>query len=856
MKVIVSHTNLDFDGLASMIGASKLYPQAIMILPEKLSPGVANFLAIYKDTFPFQRKNSINWEYVSEVVMVDVNSLHRIDVIDLLPENVSFIVYDHHPITDKSVTFHNGEVTSAGATMSILATHLQAVSVTISPFEATVFALGIYSDTGAFTYEQTTSRDFLAAAYFFENGANLAVIQQFRELPLSLKEDELFQLLLVQSTVHSIDDTNIFVCWHKQNEYTGHLSHITRKILERTGADAVFSIVKMSNKVFVTARSSSNRVDVLPIITELGGGGHKKAASAMKKEVSLETVLQQVLEKLSTIVLPPITAKDLMSSPVRVVAPDTAIEDVSKMLYRYGHTGFPVMENDTLVGIISRRDVDKALHHQLGHAPVKGFMSRHPLTINENISLEQIQEYMIEYQIGRLPVTGPNGIVGIVSRTDVIEALHGRKGKTFKNMDSSHSLQSMDFKSQLREQLPDNYYFILQLIGEEANNQGIKAYLIGGMVRDLFLKRTNVDMDIVIEGDAIDFANGLKDSFGGRVKSHQEFGTATWKHPSQAKVDLTSARTEYYDFPAALPKVEKSTIKEDLLRRDFTINAMAICLHKNEFGQLIDYFHGYEDLKKKKIRILYNLSFVEDPTRILRAIRFESRFQFLMDKHTESLAIQSGSNLLELSKPRIASELKKLFTEEDPLYALKRFSELNLLDCMLKDLPIREGKQLEITQMLNAINKLKQCGINISASHWIGYLLLLTSPADNEIAKLVGYTLNKDEQKLLDSGYTLLKSSAFDENHNTIGDWHRSFYSYSVEELVVYISTFKDDMYNKGINYLISREKMQKKIDGNILKNYGLRPGAEFKDILLEGEIVQLNHPNWSKEMIIKQILK
>ncbi|MCD8511118.1 MAG: CBS domain-containing protein [Bacillus sp. (in: Bacteria)] len=661
MKIIVSHTNLDFDGLASMIGASKLYPQATMILPEKLSPGVANFLAIYKDTFPFQRKNSINWELVTEIILVDVNCLHRIDCLSQIQENVSYIVYDHHPITDDTVPYETGEISSTGATITILTEHIQAASVTISSFEATVFALALYSDTGDFTYEQTTSRDFRAAAYFFENKANLSVVQQFKELPLSPKEGELFHLLLEQSTLHSVDDIDILVCWHEQSDYTGHLAHITRKLLDRTGADAVFSIVRMGKKVFITARSSSNRVDVLPLFVELGGGGHNKAASAMKKGENLTNVLQQVKGSLNSIILPPITAKDLMSSPVRVVALDTTIEDVSKMLYRYGHTGFPVMDNETLVGIISRRDVDKALHHRLGHAPVKGFMSRNPLTISEDVSLEQIQEYMIEYQIGRLPVTSSDDIVGIVSRTDVIQALHGRKGKMLTNKEGKSSLQLMDFSSKLKELLPSNYYTILQIIGETANNKGIKAYLIGGMVRDLILKRKNHDMDIVIEGDAIQFAHHLKEIYGGHVRSHEEFGTATWKHPTQIKVDFTSARTEYYDFPAALPKVERSTIKEDLLRRDFTINAMAICLHKKQFGQLLDYFHGYEDLKKKKIRVLYNLSFVEDPTRILRAIRFESRFDFLMDKHTESLAIQSGTNLLELSKPRIANELKKTF---------------------------------------------------------------------------------------------------------------------------------------------------------------------------------------------------
>ncbi|PYZ94203.1 polynucleotide adenylyltransferase [Salipaludibacillus keqinensis] len=857
MQIILSHTNLDFDGLASMIAAKKIFPQAVVVLPSKLSPEVNHFLAIYKDTFPFQRKKTVQWHHVEEVILVDTNTPDRIgDIKELLTEEVRYIVYDHHPLTEDTVPFVEGNMENVGATITLLSERLQADNIPVTPFEATVFSLGLYSDTGAFTYQHTTARDLEAGAFFLKQGANLRVVDQFREPPLDDDQQQLFQQLLENSELISLDGVDILLASHQQSHYTGHLAQITRKLLQVTGADSAFSIAEMGKKTFITARATSDRINVLPLIRSLDGGGHEKAASAMVKNSTAKHVLLTVKDNLSSIVSPSLTAKDMMSSPVRVIAPQTTIETASKMLYRYGHTGFPVVENEQLIGVISRRDVDKALHHKLGHAPVKGFMSHKPITVGLYEKIEQIRELMIEDHVGRLPVLHHDQLVGIVSRTDVIQAMHGKKGVNISYSPSSAAPLKRQLTETMRKHLSPTIFQLLAMIGEEAGQLSMRAYLIGGMVRDLLLEKENEDMDIVVEGDGISLALRLQEKYGGKVRRHDEFRTATWTHPSEFKIDLTSARTEYYDFPAALPKVELSTIKEDLFRRDFTLNAMGISLHIDEFGELLDYFHGFEDLRKGKLRILYNLSFVEDPTRILRAIRFESRLNFEMDSQTERLAIQSANNLLSVSKPRLASELVKLFYEENPCIGLKKLQKLSLTPFII-DTPAEEllaEKRFDLLyQWQQDLNK---DDITTHRSIWLCYMFLLTTGRVKDLSSLDAYTLTKQDKEVLSDLSSLLFSEASLNLSNSLSqtDMHIKFASYQIEPLLGFFTLIKVGNKNSLFQYLLKRSKLKRKLDGKDLKELGLSPSPIFRKILFYTETCQLESPSLTKTELIEKV--
>src|SRR5207302_3864097 len=206
------------------------------------------------------------------------------------------------------------------------------------------------------------------------------------------------------------------------------------------------------------------------------------------------------------------------------------------------------------------------------------------------------------------------------------------------------------------------------------------VYLVGGTVRDILLGEPSFDVDIAVEGDAIALAQSLADALGGRVRAHEKFGTAVVIYGEGERVDVVTARTEFYDAPAALPTVEHASIREDLFRRDFTINAMAASLKGADFGRLVDPFGGRRDLEARRIRVLHNLSFIDDPTRIFRAIRYENRLGFRMDDHTERLArgtVEMGL-VGDLSSERLRNELIALLEEGPGHHSILRLREIGV----------------------------------------------------------------------------------------------------------------------------------------------------------------------------------
>lgn len=854
LQVILSHINLDFDGLASMLAAKKLYPNAKIVLPTKQGKSVERFLAIYRDTINYDYPSQINWKLVTEIILVDIASLHRIGEVSkfINSETINFTVYDHHEPNDSDVKSNTAIVEQVGATITLLVEEIISKQITISSFEATIFALGLYTDTGSFTYLNTTPRDLKAGSYLLEIGANLQIVSKFSEPPLQDEEQQLLYSLIQQSEEHYFEGIDILIAYHRQKEYTGGLALLARKALEMTGTDALIFVVEMGKRIFVVGRSTSDRIDILPIIKRLNGGGHKKAASAMVKNGCFEDVLNTVRVNIHETVKPSITAKDMMSSPVKVISTITTIDDAAKMMLRYGHTGFPVLENERLVGIISRRDIDKAKHHGLGHAPVKGYMSTDPITINSAMSIEEVQNLMIDKNVGRLPVIENNQLIGIISRTNVIEALHGEKIKAGQAHTSQNPIE-VSLLKRMYSQLSDSILMLLKTVGEEADKINYRAFLIGGIVRDLVIGRANEDIDIVVEGDGINFANTLAAKIGGDVRAHEKFGTATWKHPSGLKIDITSARTEYYDYPAALPTVVMSSLKEDLFRRDFTINAMAIQLNKGQFGQLIDFFHGYDDILQRKLRILYNLSFVEDPTRILRAVRFEQRFDFEMDKQTIELAQNSVDKIASTSKPRLASELKILLNEAQPVEALKRLHELGVLHYLLGSLQLDETILQDLENFKLLIDDVK-ADLNDSEKSidqaWICYLILLFSKQDCGFEEVEKYTLNNGNLKIIHEIETLQEKdfpSLEAMNKKTL---HTLLKHYQVESILCFIilTSQPKAIVEMVKTYLYARENIPTFIDGSDLKALNIHPGPIFSEILYEIDCAYLNGEISSKE--------
>jgi len=232
-------------------------------------------------------------------------------------------------------------------------------------------------------------------------------------------------------------------------------------------------------------------------------------------------------------------------------------------------------------------------------------------------------------------------------------------------------------KINLAKKFPKKIFDIIKAVGREADRGGIPIYIVGGLVRDMMLGVSNIDLDFVVEGSGIEFAGILNNSLKGDLKVHRAFKTATIIY-NDLRIDIVTARSESYKKAASYPDVKPGTIKDDLLRRDFTINAMAVAINRKNFGELVDFYNGSKDLEKGIIRVMHNKSFIDDPTRIFRAVRFSIRFNFKIEPHTKHLikeAILEGL-LGEVNRGRIQKEVELFLKEKKPLKCLEAFSHL------------------------------------------------------------------------------------------------------------------------------------------------------------------------------------
>lgn len=686
MDIIIGHVNPDFDCFASMVAAHKLYPEAKMVYLGSQNRNIREFYSLHSDILSFIDLRSLDQDEVSRVIMVDTRVPDRVGELEGLVcrKGVSVFTFDHHPPSEEDVVATRDFSKETGATTTLLVELIRERSIGITPLEATLFALGIHEDTGSLTYPTTTADDVEALAHLMREGANINVVDHF--LSRGLMSEEVSEILgEFMRTAKKLDfhGVKVVVALARAGDYVDGVAMLPYRLATTLDVDVVFALIQMPDRVQVIGRSRAAEVNVGEVLEVLGGGGHAQAASASVKRGKIEEIESRLVAELEKSVGRPITAERIMSHPVRLVDESTKISQASKIMMRYGYEGLPVMSGGELAGMITRRDVDKATQHGLAHAPVKGFMSRKIVTIGPEENVHTIQSLLSDESISRLPVLRDHEIVGIVTRTDLLRALHGTEYvRGAAGLAGERGFDPRTIEERITRLLPVEVQELLKRLGDLAADKGVKAYIVGGIVRDLLLGVANLDVDVVIEGDGISFAKRAAKALGGRVRAHEKFGTAVLILPSGFRVDIASARTEFYEKPGALPEVERSSLRQDLARRDFTINAMAIRIDSAHRDELLDFFGGVRDLNERVVRVLHNLSFVEDPTRIFRAVRFEQRYGFGMDGATERLArhaIEMGI-LAELSDVRVREELLAILSEPTAYLALLRLDDLGALE--------------------------------------------------------------------------------------------------------------------------------------------------------------------------------
>jgi tRNA nucleotidyltransferase (CCA-adding enzyme) len=840
MDIITSHINADFDSFASMVAAKKLYPEAQIVFPGSQEKKLRDFLEAFH-LVEIKRIKDIDLSKVTRLIVVDTKMPHRIGPFAelLTQKGIKIHIYDHHPFNKNDIRGEVEKIENVGATVTIFVEILKDKKIHMTPMEATVLALGIYEETGCLLFPSTTERDLIAASYLLKRGANLNIVSSFLKTEMSIEELDLLNELVQSSKEIVVEGIRIMVAKASRDSYIGDAAHFAHRMMEIEDIDAVMVLLSMEGKIVMVARSKVPELDVSKIMKEFGGGGHPTAAAATIKEASLEVIEEKLTELLHGSVKPGKVASDVMTSPVISTQWDASIKEAEAMMTRYGVNVLPVLKEGRYVGLMSREVVEKALFHGFGKSRTMEFSTTDAMTVSQNAPIRKIETLMIEQNQRFMPVVEDGKIIGAITRTDLLRTLYEeflRRSRIEKTATKEKPSVGRSLSSWLKERFPSEIYNLLKLSGEVAEEFGFTAYLVGGSVRDLLRSEENLDIDIVIEGDGISFAKALGERLHAKVRSHQRFNTAQ-VITEKIKLDVATARTEYYESPAALPKVETSSMKKDLYRRDFTINTLAIKLNPKNFGLLIDFFGGQRDLREKAIRVLHNLSFIEDPTRAFRAVRFSERFGFKISKHTENLMkVAIKMNLFEkLSGPRLYEELLLAFNETEPVKTLKRFSDYGLLKVIYPNLIFNEELESTLKSMHETLSWFNLLFLEEKTDRGVLYLMALFSGLKDEEVRAVIERLSPSPKvrDMIINGMSqardLMRKLPLDDPVEIYHHLHKL----SLETVLFSMALSKDRQKQKVVSqYLTELRKVKTILKGDDLKNMGIQPGPLYSKIL------------------------
>lgn len=853
MHIIVTHPNADFDAIASLLGAWRLYPEATPVLPNTVNRNVRNFITLYESQLPFAHLNELERKPVERLTIVDSQ---QIPSLKGLKADALVHIIDHHDLHQPPPPGAILSLTDTGATVTLLVEQIRELPGRLPPIEATLLLLGIYEDTGSLTYASTTPRDLHAAAWLLAEGhARLDLVREYLNYAMSDIQKALYEQLIQHLETLSIHGHTIIIGSAKTDRYVEEISTLAHRLRDLYQPEALFILVEMQDHVQMVARSVTEAIDVGRLTEFFGGGGHARAAAALVKDKDLAHLKKELIHLLHLEAQPATTVVQIMSRGARTLAPNDTVRHAAEMMDRYGHEGFPVVDPSTgrIAGVLSRREIDKARRHKLGGTAISQFMKKGEFFVTPGDSIDAVQSLMTREGIGQVPVVSQPGgpVIGIVTRTDLINLWQLAAGD---------KPARPNLAKQLEQTLSPELLQLLCDAGELAAQRGDTLYLVGGFVRDLLLTllmgnsetarakaSPRFDLDLVVEGEAIPLAQRLRERRGGRVRSHERFGTAKWilSHPIPfgsippakdaplTSLDFVTARTEFYRHPSALPEVEQSSIRQDLHRRDFTINTLALRLTPDHFGELLDFYGGQNDLEARLIRVLHSLSFVEDPTRMLRAARLIARLEFTLEERTAELLAHALDLLSRVSGERITHELELIFQERHPEQALQQLDRLGILAAIHPGLMVDNWLVERLRMLQSGLPGTPWAGTKAASVHYLGLMTFWL--AGDELAALVErLNLRTWQRAILNQVYLLRRNAAQIAAAKSASTLYRLLAPASDEARLITWLGLEDEAARAHLaHFQRDLRHVSPLIDGNYLKReYRLPPGPIYRVII------------------------
>jgi len=715
VDVIVGHENLDFDALGSMVLARYLHPGARLVRLGGLEGRVREVARLFADHLALLDEDEVDPDEVERVIVCDTARPERIGPFKALVGKVPFVVYDHHPRAPGDLPASGGAVRPFGATVTVIAEILRARGIAPHPGDATLAYAGLWEDTGGFTYPGTTATDLEVGAWLLEHGAGLTAVRDWvRSHPDPVARAMLADLMQHLQVVER-GGLRVALTWGEHEGYVPALAPLAHTLIDLYEVDAVFMALRLDGQTLIIARSKG-RLDVGRLLAErFEGGGHARAAFARASDAP-EEVLSEVERALVRYLAPEPRLGEVMTRSVETVPGELSAEEALVRMRQRGYGGLPVTDAEgRVIGVVRRRDLERAVRYGMGSGAVRGFATV-PRTLPEDAPLSEARRALKEGAGRVLVLDGEGRAKGIFTRTDLYRMPPPEREA---------------WVARLREGLPAGVREVLGSLAE-AFPEG-SVYLVGGAVRDALLGESSPDVDLVLEGlDPGEVARFLTRRFGGSYGVHYSFGTAHARLGTGVEVDLATAREEEYPSPGALPQVRPSTLNRDLARRDFTVNAMAYRVAPRPEA-LIDPFGGLEDLQARMLRPLHPLSFVEDPSRVLRGLRLAARLGFRFHPEAER-------QIEELRKrppgrpaaSRLRRELMLALGEPSPLRVLRLADRYGMLEALFGFVPTEE-----VWAALERLEALKP-ERSVPPEAYL-YLLLLAAPEPRRLVRRFGW---------------------------------------------------------------------------------------------------------------------
>lgn len=424
MHIATTHKNTDFDGLASVIAATLLYPDCVGVIPKMTNKNVDQFLSTHKTAFNLVLPHEVNHQEVTRLTVVDTDQWHRLDRMDKLTrrEDIEVEVWDHHMTAGGDIAADKLCQEATGATVTLFIREMRKRGMTLSPLDSTVMLIGIYEDTGHLSFSQTTSEDARAVAYLLDNKADLNVANFFLNPPYEENQREILFEMMKDTEKHTIFGQNIGFNTVKLDKKVPDLAQVVNMYRKIINVDALFVIFTGDGSNAVIGRSGVESIHIGRVMNELGGGGHAGAGSATVKaqDMTVEQVKEKILKMLISNRTETAIIADIMSFPVVSVKPDAPMREVQSLMALKRIRGIMVMEDDVIHGIIVLWDLKKIKQERQWQSPVKAFMSRNVVTIGPGTSPTEAAQLMIAEDVGYLPVVQDGKVIGIVTRTDIL----------------------------------------------------------------------------------------------------------------------------------------------------------------------------------------------------------------------------------------------------------------------------------------------------------------------------------------------------------------------------------------------------------------------------------------------------